>query len=96
MRGRAACAVGCWSFRCSPLGFHPTGFNLVTPIPASIARPLIDGLRNEVIVRDETARELFPQIEPMDYPSAVSLALADLEAHHIETSWSDAASDQPG
>ena len=64
--------------------------HLVTPIPASIARPLIDGLRNEVIVRDGTARELFPQIEPMDYPSAVSLALADLEAHHIETSWSDA------
>ena len=64
--------------------------HLVTPIPASIARPLIDGLRNEVIVRDETARELFPQIEPMDYLSAVSLALADLEAHHIETSWSDA------
>ncbi len=64
--------------------------HLVTPIPASIARPLIDGLRNEVIVRDETARELFPKIEPMDYPSAVSLALADLEAHHIETSWSDA------
>ena len=64
--------------------------HLVTPIPASIARPLIDGLRNEVIVRDETAQELFPKIEPMDYPSAVSLALADLEAHHIETSWSDA------
>ncbi len=64
--------------------------NLVTPIPASIARPLIDGLRNEVIVRDDSARELFPQIEPMDYPSAVALALADLEAHHIETSWSDA------
>ena len=64
--------------------------HLVTPIPANIARPLIDGLRNEVIVRDETARELFPQIAPMDYPSAVSLALADLEANHIETSWSDA------
>ncbi len=64
--------------------------HLVTPIPASIARPLIDGLRNEVIVRDETARELFPQIEPMDYLTAVTLALADLEAHHIETSWSDA------
>jgi len=64
--------------------------HLVTPIPADIARPLIDGLRNEVIVRDETARGLFPQIKPMDYPSAVSLALADLEAHHIETSWSDA------
>jgi len=64
--------------------------HLVTPIPANIARPLIDGLRNEVIVRERTARELFPQIKPMDYSSAVSLALADLEAHHIETSWSDA------
>jgi uncharacterized protein YbjT (DUF2867 family) len=64
--------------------------HLVTPIPANIARPLIDGLRNEVIVREGIARELFPQIKPMDYPSAVSLALADLEAHHIETSWSDA------
>lgn len=64
--------------------------HLVTPISASIARPLIDGLRNEVIVREGIARELFPQIKPMDYTSAVSLVLADLEAHHIETSWSDA------
>jgi uncharacterized protein YbjT (DUF2867 family) len=70
--------------------------HMVTPIPASIARPLIDGLRNEVIVRDETARELFPQIEPMDYSSAVSLALADLEVHHIETSWSDALATSQG
>lgn len=64
--------------------------HLVTPIPAEIARPLIEGLRNEVVVREGLARELFPQIEPMDYPAAVSLALADLDAHHIETSWSDA------
>ena len=34
--------------------------HLVTPIPASIARPLIDGLRNEVIVRDTLAQDLFP------------------------------------
>ena len=27
--------------------------SLVTPVPASIARPLIEGLRNEVIVRDQ-------------------------------------------
>lgn len=64
--------------------------HLVTPIPASIARPLIEGLRNEVIVRDALAPQLFPQIKPMDYASAVSLALADLEAHNTETSWSDA------
>jgi uncharacterized protein YbjT (DUF2867 family) len=64
--------------------------HLVTPIPASIARPLIDGLRNEVIVRDSTAQDLFPQIKPMNYHKAVSLALSDLEARRIETSWSDA------
>jgi uncharacterized protein YbjT (DUF2867 family) len=64
--------------------------HLVTPIPASIARPLIDGLRNEVIVRDSTAAQLFPQVSPRDYQTAVSLALADLEARQVETSWSDA------
>lgn len=64
--------------------------HIVTPIPASIARPLIDGLRNEVIVQDNTARQLFPNIHPMDYQTAVELALADLNAQHVETSWSDA------
>lgn len=62
----------------------------MTPIPASIARPLIRGLRNEVVVRDPSARELFPEIQPMGYGRAVELALARLDAGRIETSWSDA------
>lgn len=70
--------------------------NLVTPIPASIARPLISGLQNEVIVRNHQARDLFPHIQPVDYQSAVSLALADLEAQHVETSWSDALVNSQG
>jgi uncharacterized protein YbjT (DUF2867 family) len=70
--------------------------HLVTPIPARIARPLIDGLRNEVIVREVVARDLFPQLKPMDYQSAVSLALSDLEARHVETSWSDALVNSQG
>jgi uncharacterized protein YbjT (DUF2867 family) len=57
--------------------------HIVTPIPAGIARPLIDGLRNEVIVRTETAAKLFPEIRPMDYKSAVELALNDLDANHL-------------
>ena len=64
--------------------------HLVTPIPAAIAQPLIDGLRNEVIVRDDEARRLFPQIELMGYDRAVQLALKRLEAGQVETSWSDA------
>jgi uncharacterized protein YbjT (DUF2867 family) len=70
--------------------------HLVTPIPARIARPLIDGLRNEVIVREVVARDLFPQLKPMDYQSAVSLALTDLEPRHVETSWSDALVNSQG
>lgn len=70
--------------------------HLVTPIPARIARPLIDGLRNEVIVRDSVAHDLFPEVKPMDYQSAVSLALSDLEARQVETSWSDALVNSQG
>jgi uncharacterized protein YbjT (DUF2867 family) len=64
--------------------------HLVTPIPAAIARPLIEGLHNEVIVRDDTARRIFPQIQPLDYESAVKVALDRLKAGDVETAWSDA------
>lgn len=62
----------------------------MTPIPSDIARPLIEGLRNEVIVRDNCARDLFPAIQPVDYETTVRKALARLQASEVETSWSDA------
>jgi uncharacterized protein YbjT (DUF2867 family)/uncharacterized protein YndB with AHSA1/START domain len=64
--------------------------HFVTPIPDRIARPLIEGLRNEVVVRGDDARRLFPDIVPMDYESAVREALASLEEGPAETAWSDA------
>jgi hypothetical protein len=68
----------------------------MTPIPADIARPLIEGLRNEVIVRDGTARSLFPQIAPITFDKAVRRALSKLVASEVETSWVDAlVSSQP-
>ena len=66
--------------------------HFVTPIPAAIARPLIAGLRNEIIVRDDLARRLFPEIKPLDYRTAVRDALEKLRASEVETSWSDALS----
>ena len=66
--------------------------NLVTPIPAAIARPLIDGLRNENIVHDNTARELFPHIQPASYRTSVERALERLDATGVESAWSDALS----
>ena len=45
--------------------------DLMTPVPSNIARPLIDGLRNEVIVREETARARHPDVDPLGYDEAV-------------------------
>ncbi len=70
--------------------------HLVTPIPAEIARPLIRGLRNEVIVREPRAHELFPEIQPMDYATAVQRSLARLDAREVETAWSDALASSQG
>ena len=68
----------------------------ITPIPAAIAHALIAGLRNEVVVRDDTAHHLFPDLQPIGYVAAVEQALARLEAGDIETSWTDALGGRPG
>ncbi|WP_407361487.1 SDR family oxidoreductase [Microbacterium sp. LBN7] len=66
--------------------------NLVTPVPRSIARPLVASLQNECVVKDRTVDELIPP--PADgltpYRRAVALALGRLDADTIETSWQDA------
>jgi hypothetical protein len=70
--------------------------HLVTPIPANIAQPLIKGLGNEVVVRDDSALRLFPGIELLDYQTSVQLALAKMEVHELETMWSDALTSSQG
>ena len=70
--------------------------HLVTPIPSTIAQPLIDGLSVEVIVTAASAHRLFPRITPMDYETAVVRALSSLEASDVETSWSDALASSQG
>ncbi|GAA1937626.1 SDR family oxidoreductase [Microbacterium aoyamense] len=64
---------------------------LVTPIPASIARPLVESLQNECIVKEHDVDAIIPP--PADgltpYRSAVRLALAREGDDAIETSWQD-------
>ncbi len=67
-----------------------------TPIPASIAGPLIEGLRNEVIVRDDSARALFPEIRPMGFEEALRLALRRVEEGDVESRWADALQSSQG
>jgi uncharacterized protein YbjT (DUF2867 family) len=70
--------------------------HLVTPIPASIAKPLIEGLRNEVIVHSDLATNLFPDIHPMNYQTSLQHALDVLDHDTAETFWSDALSSSQG
>jgi uncharacterized protein YbjT (DUF2867 family) len=49
--------------------------HLVTPVKASVARPLIDGLRNPTVMRDERIRALVPR-ELTTFDDAVRDALS--------------------
>ncbi|HEX7619729.1 MAG TPA: SDR family oxidoreductase [Anaerolineales bacterium] len=64
--------------------------HMITPIPWRIVLPLIEGLHAEIIVHDDQARRLFPKIRPLDYQTALHLALERLQSDTVETSWSDA------
>ncbi|MFZ4098757.1 MAG: SDR family oxidoreductase [Chlamydiia bacterium] len=60
---------------------------LVTPIPSTIARFLIEGLRNEVVVESPLAKEIFP-FQPMGFDEAVRIALERMQQGSVETTWS--------
>lgn len=62
----------------------------MTPVPASLARPLIEGLKNDVVVKDVKAEKLFPEIRPLGYRKAVRLAIARIDTQDVETTWNDA------
>jgi uncharacterized protein YbjT (DUF2867 family) len=63
--------------------------HLVTPVPASLARPLAEGLRNPVLCQNTMIRELLPQ-PLLDCRSAIRKALATLRLQQVESSWMDA------
>jgi uncharacterized protein YbjT (DUF2867 family)/uncharacterized protein YndB with AHSA1/START domain len=64
--------------------------HMITPIHWRVVLPLIEGLRARLIVRDEAAKRLFPQIKPIDFKTAVHLALGRIQRDNVETSWADA------
>ena len=64
---------------------------LVTPVYARVGRELVDSLRNETIVRDGSAKDLF-SIRPLGSREALKRALANEDREFAETRWSDAFS----
>jgi uncharacterized protein YbjT (DUF2867 family) len=64
--------------------------HMVTPIHWRLVAPLIEGLRAKLIVRDDAAKRIFPQIKPIEFGTAVHLALNRIQRDNVETSWMDA------
>jgi uncharacterized protein YbjT (DUF2867 family) len=66
---------------------------LVTPVPNSIARPLVESLINEVICKEHDISAYVPDPDGglLGFQPAVELALQRIQDHRVTTSWSSAA-----
>ncbi|MET4138799.1 SDR family oxidoreductase [Pedobacter sp. UYP1] len=62
---------------------------LVTAVPYSLARSLVDSMKNEVICKDERIKEIVPGT-CFTYKKALKLAFEKIEQHSIVSSWKDA------
>src|SRR3954454_13353762 len=66
--------------------------NLVTPVPRSIAVPLIESLVHEVVAADRAVAGHIPDLAGglTHYEHAIELALARIRDADVPTRWSDA------
>jgi len=66
---------------------------LVTPVPYTLAKRLVESLKNEVVAAPSQIRNLIPDppggLTPLD--RAVKLALVKIKDARVETRWSDAS-----
>ncbi len=63
--------------------------HLVTPLSKRIARPLAEGLKNEVICREDRITRIVPQ-RLLDVREAIHSALSQVQSHLVETNWATA------
>jgi len=63
--------------------------HLVTPVPAYIAQPLADGLRNPCLCKDNRIKSILPR-DLLTCREAIKLALKQLKEQEIESHWTDA------
>ncbi len=63
--------------------------NMVTPIPSSIASPLVEGLRSETICENDDAQRLLP-VPLTSFRASVEQALRETDDLQIPTHWTGA------
>jgi uncharacterized protein YbjT (DUF2867 family) len=67
----------------------------LTPIPNSLAVPIVQGMMQSLVADTRRAREFFPGVKPLDYRTAVALALERVDKGEVETRWSGALGHGP-
>ncbi|MEM8996034.1 MAG: SDR family oxidoreductase [Acidobacteriota bacterium] len=75
-------------------GLSSRWIHFVTPLSKEIARPLAEGLRNRVVMRNDDIETLVP-IPLMGIRESIQLALERTASRDVLTSWSDAGT-MPG
>jgi uncharacterized protein YbjT (DUF2867 family) len=73
-----------------PSWFGAGWIGLLTPIPDSLARPLLEGMVHPLRARRFRVERLFPDVIPIHYKQAVELALLRIGTDAVATRWSDA------
>jgi uncharacterized protein YbjT (DUF2867 family) len=76
-------------------GLSAYWLNLVTTVPMSLARPLVEGLRNDVVTADHRIREWLP-VRDVPYREAVAAALAEDIAGGPMSRWTGAETTPAG
>ncbi len=72
-------------------GLSSLWLGLVTPLYARVGRKLIESMRHETVVKDDSAAKAF-SVKPMSIQDAISRALKNEEKGFADTRWSDALS----
>jgi len=68
--------------------------NFVTPVPAFIARPLAEGLRNEAVCKEDRITKIIPQ-KLFTCQEAIKIAVDKIQHHQVESHWTDAGKMPP-
>lgn len=63
--------------------------NLFTPVPFTVAKALIEGLKSEVLIQNQNAKKYFPKIEPLSFIIAVKKAVKEIETNQVISRWTD-------
>lgn len=67
---------------------------IFTPLPYTLARSLVEGLKSETLIQNDNARRFYPAIRPCSFEESVALAGKELEQNQVISRWCDSSGKQ--